>query len=312
MTISLRSGLATADVPRRIWSSNDFFEYPLHASSVVSIGDWPLVAPLMRAAAERSPARRKPPLATVGQIVEALESRGPLTLSEIDLDEVGTKGWDWSEGRKALEYLIWTGEVVCVTRRGWTRVYDLARRAVPERLASREMPYEEALLELVLRSVRAMGLASARDVAEYLRLPVGRAEVLLAQHQALEPMRIRGLEDVFYRTADLDVEVDPPEDLAVVLSPFDNLVWDRRRTELLFGFSHILEAYKPAARRTCGYYTCPVLVGNDLVGRVDVKTDRKKRELIVVGVWTESSSTVARQGIDRAIAELEQRVLPTS
>lgn len=307
LTLSVRTGLPIETVPEALWTPGNIFEYPLHASCVVSVRDWPLVAPLMRAALA-APPKWAPRQDLADKIMELLATRGPLSLPQMDLDEDVSRGWNWSAGRSALEYLVLTGQVVCVERSGWTRVYDLPHRVIPPDLLRQELPREEALRGLVRRAVHAMGVASAQDVAEYLRMSIQRAENLLTGLEGLEATRIEGLEHQYFTPPEAPTPADPDDDRATVLNPFDNLVWDRRRTQILFGFTHTLEAYKPASRRQFGYYTCPVLVGTDLIGRVALKADRKNRRLIVEGSWLETGPRSGRAALNRAVADLEQRM----
>ncbi len=215
-------------------------------------------------------------------MLDAVRTRGPLGVSE--LEGVGRRRggwWGWSEGKAALEWLFWTGQVTTHSRRRFERVYDLTERVLPQRiLAASTPPPEEAQRRLLRISSRALGVATARDLRDYFRLPATDATVRIAElvdEGALRPVTVEGWKAQTY----LDPSAECPPVLAAraLLSPFDSLVWERQRTERLFGFRYRLEIYTPARRREHGYYVLPFLLGDRLVARVDLKADRPRRTL---------------------------------
>jgi hypothetical protein len=172
----------------------------------------------------------------------------------------------------AVERLLDLGEVICTTRQGWRRVYDLTERALPARVAAAgDPPDDQCWHALTAMAGRALGVATVKDMAEYFRIPVaavtravadtgllrvsvdGWAGPAWADPTALEGLDIRGR----HRTT--------------LISPFDSLIWDRARTARVFGFTHRLEAYTPSPQRVHGYYVMPLLAGGRLIGRVDPK-----------------------------------------
>ena len=192
-----------------------------------------------------------------------------MTASELG----GAKGkgewWDWSPLKVAVERLLARGEVVCTTRRGWKRVYDLAERAVPPELFGVEPDDEACLSHLVAEAGRCLGVATVADLAEYFRL--GRTTVGGAVTESgLVEVRVDGWPAPAWADPEgLSALPLRGRHRTTLLSPFDSLIWDRARTERLFGFTHRLEAYTPAGKRLHGYYVMPLLAGGRLVGRDD-------------------------------------------
>jgi uncharacterized protein YcaQ len=171
----------------------------------------------------------------------------------------------------ATEFMLDVGEVICVERRGWKRVYDLPARILPADLIGREPADDDCHIRLVRLAGQALGVADLGDLAEYHRLR--RDEVARAvEASELVPVSVEGWRGPAWADPEALAAVDiRGRHRTTLLSPFDSLIWDRRRTQRLFGFSHALEAYKPRGQRKHGYYAMPLLVGGQLLGRVDPK-----------------------------------------
>jgi uncharacterized protein YcaQ len=160
------------------------------------------------------------------------------------------------------------GEVVCVERRGWKRVYDLAERAIPADLLHDELDDAECLRRLVRLAGQSLGVGTRADIADYHRLKGEQVDAVIAD-SGLVPVAVEGWGKPAW--ADPAALETPPRGRhrTTLLSPFDSLIWERARTERIFGFTHRLEAYVPKPKRIHGYFAMPVLAGGRLVGRVD-------------------------------------------
>ncbi len=258
------------------------FEYWAHAACVLPIEEWPYYAFRRRWFRARGMRWHEVSPRVCEQVLAQVRAEGPLTATQLGGAKGGGPWWDWSAVKVAAEWLLDIGELACVRRTGWRRVYDLPERTVPAELLAAEPSDEECVSHLVGVAARALGVATHADLTDYhrlqRRLPGGsaRAPALddAARAAGLTPVTIPG------PRGDLAAWADPAALAAAgggrrehhrvtLLSPFDSLIWDRKRTARLFGFEHSLEAYVPKAKRVHGYFVMPLLAGGRLVGRVD-------------------------------------------
>jgi uncharacterized protein YcaQ len=221
----------------------------------------------------------------VAAVREQLRERGPLGASELNGTKRGSGGWwGWSEGKEILEWLFWTGEATAARRRNFERLYDLTERVIPAEWRSREIAKEPAQRELMTIAARALGVATASDLRDYFRIPTADAAERireLVEQGTLIPTRVDGWKQMAYRHR--DAKCPRRVEATALLSPFDSLIWERQRTERLFGFRYRLEIYTPAHKREHGYYVLPFLCDGRLVARVDLKADRERGRLLVKG-----------------------------
>ena len=224
-------------------------------------------------------------------VLAQVRTRGPLSASE--LEEGGrARGswWGWSHGKEALEWLFWAGEVTTAARRNFERLYDIPARALPAAVIDAPTPPEPQAQRALLRiAAQALGVATERDLRDYFRLPAVDARARLAELVEagdLVPVGVDGWKQQAYLPP--AVRVPRRVRARALLSPFDSLVWERQRTERLFGFHYRLEIYTPAHQRKHGYYVLPFLLGDRLVARVDLKSDRPGSALRVLGGHVEA------------------------
>jgi uncharacterized protein len=322
-------GYDPADLEALLWRERRLFEYWTHAAAIVCTGDYPIHSLLMRRypsdgsaynrrvrtwLAANQPLRRS--------ILRQLRAGGPLPTRALE-DRAGT-AWQssgWTAGRNVDRMLgiLWAqGRIMVAGRRGQQRVWDLAERWLPPWAPTRRPPEREVVRLAVQRSLRALGVATARDIDRHFT--AGRYPGLAAALAGLE--RSGRVERV--RLADGGAEWPGPwyvhaDDLPLLerlrsgdwrprttlLSPFDNLIINRERTERLFGFSFRLEIYVPKAARRYGYYVLPILHGDTLVGRVDPALDRRSGRLVVHAVHPEPGAPAAAgPAVATAVAEL--------
>ena len=276
------------------------FEYWAHAACVLPIEQWPAFAFRRRAFRARGVRWHQSHQETCEKVLARLRAEGPLTATQLGGAKAGGPWWDWSDVKIAVEWLLDTGDVICVRRTGWRRVYDLPERVLPSEILGLELTDRECVAALAGVAARALGVVTHADLVDYHRLnfPSGKkgqftrlvADAAIAA--GLVPVAIAGAADparaqvraqvraparapAWADPAALEQIADRGRHRVTLLSPFDSLVWDRKRTLRMFGFEHSLEAYVPKHKRLHGYFTMPLLAGGQLVGRVDPAREGK-------------------------------------
>jgi uncharacterized protein YcaQ len=240
-------------------------------------------------------------------VLGEVRDNGPLTAAEVEADvprRTGNWGWNWSDTKRALEWLFWKGEVLVAYRNGaFARVYDVPERVLsPEILNAPTPPPAEAFRELVRVAAGALGVATEADLRDYFRLPVADARQAvrdLVDAGELSPVEVDGWRPAAYLWR--DARLPRWIRAATLVSPFDPVVWRRERAERLFGFNYRIEIYVPAAQRLYGYYVLPFLLGDRLVARVDLKADRAAGVLRIPAAWGEPDAppeTAARLAVE--------------
>ncbi|MCM2575760.1 winged helix-turn-helix domain-containing protein [Streptomyces meridianus] len=252
------------------WTDTHSFEYWSHAACILPIEEWPHFAFRRRARLARGHRWHvlEDSERSCGAVRDRLKIDGPLTATELGGAKNGGPWYDWSETKIAVEWLLDTGEVVCTQRRGWKRVYDLAERAVPSELLHDDFDDRECMRRLVAQAGAAMGVATRADLADYHRLKGEQVDSVIAD-TGLVPVRVEGWAKPAWADPAALADVPRGRHRTTLLSPFDSLIWDRPRTERIFGFTHRLEAYVPKPKRVHGYFAMPLLTGGRLRGRVD-------------------------------------------
>lgn len=273
-----------ADLEAEAWGKKrSLFEYWGHEASMLPLNLQPLLRWRMARAAAGDMwtglARFGRERADYIESIRAeIEKRGPVTGGDFATGPKGAPGWwSWSDGKRALEWLFWAGEITTLTRRNFERVYDVTERALPASVLNQPTPDEpDAVRDLVRRSAAAMGIATEADLRDYFRLPLDvsrRAVAELAEAGELVPVKVQGWGKPGYLVP--GAKIPRRIDAHALLSPFDNLIWFRDRAERLFGIKVRLEIYTPAHKREHGYYVLPFLQGETITARVDLKADRQ-------------------------------------
>jgi uncharacterized protein YcaQ len=311
LPIFSRLGLYDASLLDKLAYSGEraLFEYWGHMASLLPVELQPLFRWRMAFAEKHSWAgiRRvaRYQKALVQDVLETVASKGPLGAGELELGKPKRKGWwEWSDAKRAVEYLFWSGQVTTGGRRSFERLYDLPERVLPKRILETPTPDPlEARRDLMERSARRLGVATEGDLRDYYRLKPEMSRAALAtllEQGVVQQVTVQGWEKPAYLHRDakaLPIDVDR----AALLSPFDNLIWARERTERLFGMKFRLEIYTPQHKRVHGYFVLPFLLGDKLVARVDLKSDREAGALLVQDMHLEPGMVKSR--VSKALNE---------
>lgn len=285
-------------------------EYWAHEAALMAVDDWPLLRFRMREYEHgrwgKEIVKRNAKLAE--DIVAAVAELGPTTAGQIEAhleaEPRGRKGpwWDRSETKWVAEALWSSGVLTTATRVGFARHYDLTERVLPPAVVAREVDDGEAIRELALRAATALGVATEADIRDYFRLGAKQIKPAIAALVAageLEPVEVDGWGGQAYLRAGQTVA--RRDRGTALLCPFDPLIFFRPRVERLFAFHYRIEIYTPQQKRQFGYYVWPFLLDGRLVGRVDIKAERTRDALHVVGAFTEPGQNAARVAAALAI-----------
>jgi uncharacterized protein len=313
IVLAARVGVYPRGTVSRLLGEGRVFEYWAHEASLLPVEDFPLFRWRMRGrghwGSHERALRDHPEVAE--HVLEEIRARGPLG-SRHFAGEGGGGMWNWKPAKRVLDSLWDRGDLAIAGRQGFQRLYDLTERVIPRTVLGAPEPSDgDALRALVLRAVRARGALTESGIAEHYRLP-GRTAAVRPHVDALVA------EGVLRRLAvdDGGPPVLVPDGLplgetvsrgATLLSPFDNLLWDRPFVDRLFGFSHVMEIYKPPAQRIYGYYVLPLLRGDRIVGRADLKSDRKAGVLRLLAFHREPGvrdTTALERDLTRALERL--------
>lgn len=304
--------LSLLDEAARPGARRLFFEYWAHEASLLPLETWPLLRWRMERAArgegmysglarfgrERS--------AFIEEIFREIEARGPLAASDMDGHKGSGGWWGWSDAKAAFEWLFWAGRITTAFRRGFERVYDLPERVLPRGILDMHAPAtEDAQRELLRISARAHGIATGACLRDYFRLPATETAARIAElveEGELIPVTIRGWSKRAYLHC--DARLPRKIEARALLAPFDPLVFERDRTEKLFGFRYRIEIYTPAEKRQYGYYVLPFLLGDRIVARVDLRADRPAGVLRVHAAYAEPGAPAGTAAA--LLAELAQ------
>jgi uncharacterized protein YcaQ len=287
----------------------DLVEYWGHEASLLPAGLQPLLRWRMARADELAwkgvarVAAEQPELLEF--VLEMMRERGPIRAS--DLAAKGRQRqpgemWNWSEEKTALEYLFFAGRVCAARRVNFERLYDLPERVLPQQVLEAPTPsQEEAQRQLTLIAAKRLGVATEADLGDYFRLPRAESKARvaeLAEDGGLTPVRVEGWRQPAYLSTERPAGMRRAASARALLTPFDSLVWARERTERIFNFRYRIEIYVPAPKRIHGYYVLPFLLGDRLVARVDLKSDRQASVLRV-------RSAFAEPGVNTALVAAE-------
>ncbi len=315
IVLGSRVGAYPRETVSRLLSDGRIFEYWAHEACLIPVEDWPLYRPAMTAVHPWRGDVLAKHADLAAEVRTAIRERGALTSR--DFDGKGAGGmWNWKPAKIVLEALWNNGEIVIAGRvSGFQRLYDLAERVLPREVVVAPAPDEATRLrELIGRAVAARGVLTEGGVAEHWRLRGGAARIrphadALVDEGTLERIAVDDRGPPVLVPAGTALDPSRPS-AAVVLSPFDNLLWDRPFARRVFrGFNHVIEVYKPAPQREYGYYVLPFLWRDRIVGRVDLKSERAAGALVAKAVHIEPGvrrSAALDDALDRALDRLRR------
>jgi uncharacterized protein YcaQ len=287
----------------------ELFEYWGHAACFLPIELYPFMRWRMNGQAEGWAAIDKKREAFIEAVYHEVAQRGPISAGDISIGGKSTgPWWGWSEGKRAIEFLFRQGRVVIAGRRNFERLYDVPERVFPRAVLERTpVADRDAKKELLVRAARAMGVGTAKHIAQYFhvdawwdrssvdgRRPPAQTHLLfeeLVEDRRLERVRVEGWKQPAFLVP--GARVPRSVDARAIVSPFDPVLWERAWTSAVFGFDYQIEIYVPAPKRIYGYYVLPFLMGDRFAARVDLKADRKTSRLIVHAAYLEPNADAA-------------------
>jgi uncharacterized protein len=312
IALASRAGIYKQGVVSRLLADGRIFEYWAHEACLLPVEDWPLFVSAMRSGGRRwygEVEKTHPHLAD--EILAEIRARGPLASRHF---EGSTEGgmWNWKPAKAMLERLWNRGDLVVSGRQGFQRLYELPERVIPRAVLEAPLPStDERLRTLALKAVRARGALTDAGIVEHWRLRGGTRAVSgavdsLVGDGLLERVKVDDGGAPVAVEAGADLEPPAPS-AAVLISPFDNLLWDRPFARRVLGFDHLIEVYKPQPQRRYGYYVLPLVWRDRLVGRADLKSDRATGALLVKSFHREKGvrpSSALDEAFDRALDRL--------
>jgi len=314
LVLGARVGAVEPTTVSRLLASGRLFEYWAHEACLLPVEDWPLLRHRMH---ERRTHHWWGPVidsdpALAARILDQVRERGPLGSRHFD-GHGGGGMWRLKPAKRMLDALWTAGDLVVCGRQGFQRLYDLPERVISALVLAAPVPAEEEVLRrLIVRAVNARGALTAHGIVDHYRLRGGTSRIVphlaaLCSAGKIQEFAVSDGGASVYLPAACDPFAAEPLAGGVFLSPFDNLLWDRAFTRRLFGFNHLIEVYKQAHQRVYGYYVLPLLVGDRLVGRADLKAYRDESLLRVKAFHLEPGvrrTAALASRFERALARL--------
>ncbi|HKB20417.1 MAG TPA: crosslink repair DNA glycosylase YcaQ family protein [Gaiellaceae bacterium] len=332
IAIATRAGIYPRDTVPGLLREGRVIENWTHALSLVPADDWPLYDWARQRMRDGAPwhgdvRSRYPGLAE--RVLDEIRERGPLGSKDFAgkadpaPHRVGTSSevmWSWKPAKQMLDALFASGELVIAGRLNFNRLYDIPERVLPREVLNAPIPpEEEAVQALIGKAVRARGALREFAIAEHVRPIWGFLGGAKAARPYVDSLVADGkLERVAVEdggepvVVEAEAELDRPRPgTAALLSPFDNLLWEFHSVRRVLGYEHVIELYKPAPQRRYGYYVLPFLWRDRIVGRADLKSERRDGALVVKAFHLEPGvrrSNALDDAFDRALDRLRRTV----
>lgn len=235
-------------------------------------------------------------------IMERIEAEGPLQSKDFDGNEKRGLWWDWKPAKDALEYLFHSGKLMAKARKSFQKVYELPEKILTSKIDTTFPGNDELSRHLVMKEINANGFASEKEMIyqrHHQRDITKKVIAEMAEEKEIIPLTVEGIDETYYTTLKLLKQLDSRKDTnnIHILSPFDNIVIQRKRLNTLFNFEYVIECYVPAPKRKYGYFLMPVLYGDSFICRVDAKADRQNDTLKIINIfWEKDFSAKKIQG----------------
>ena len=270
-------------------------EYWAHEASIIPLANWPLYRWRMDAYRDKYETKwgmQAKDHKLVDQIRSQLQANGPMSTNQFETEANQRKGswWGWSELKSALEYMFLVGDLVSGGRDAFKRLYALPEQVLPKHVLEHLPNADDAKEALMLQAAKAYGVATYKDLCDWHRMrPMNHKHVLqnLLDKGLILESKVEGWQEPAYIASDTKLETTPEGARTTILSPFDPVCWNRDRIERMWNFNYRIEIYTPEPKRVFGYYTLPILHNRDLVGRIDLKSDRQNKKLLAQASWHE-------------------------
>lgn len=285
-------------------ASRDVFEYWSHAASYMPMKDYRYSLLPKKEFQKREASWFPRDLKLMKQILKRIEKEGPLRSKDFEMTKKGKSGWwDWKPAKKALERLFLEGKLEITRREGFQKVYDLPENVIPSSVDTTLPSETDYARYLIQRTLQHHGLATGSEMA-YMRKSQTKTTVLSTLKQMvsageISPVSIAGIEQPYFALKQSLVNIPRVSPKVHILSPFDNLIIQRKKLITFFDFDYKIECYVPAPKRRYGYFSLPVLQGSRFVARIDCKADRPNQRLIVQSIHYEKN--VDQSGLQKKI-----------
>ncbi|MGH7678477.1 MAG: winged helix-turn-helix domain-containing protein, partial [Gemmatimonadaceae bacterium] len=309
-TFSRYGPYRTTALDQLAYEKRELFEYWGHAACYLPLEMYPLLRWRMERQREAWKGLSRSRVAFMEAVLGEVAERGPIAAGDISIAGKSTgPWWGWSRGKVAVEILLAQGKLAIAGRRQFARLYDLTERVLPRSaLEAPAVPERDAQKELCVRAARAMGVGTARDIAQYFhvdawwdrqsvsgRRPQSSTQELfdeLTGEGRLQLVHVEGWKRPGYMLP--GARIPAAAEVRALVSPFDPVLWERKWTKSVFDFDYQIEIYVPAPERVFGYYVLPFLLGDRFAARVDLKADRKTSTLIVHSAHLEAGFDARR------------------
>ncbi|MBK8982329.1 MAG: YcaQ family DNA glycosylase [Ignavibacteria bacterium] len=304
-----RSDRFTADSVNELFKEKKVFEYWSHAAAILPVKDFRYSLIFKKYYSDKYKNFKKENKRLLKLVLNRITSEGPLMSRDFEDKKTGDSGW-WNRkpSKEALEFLFFSGELMVQKRINFQKVYDLTERVLPSDIDVSYPTDEQYHKHLILSFLYANGIAAKNEITylrRYNKKSFDKFFSQLIEGKKIMAISVKGIVDRTYYILPEYLEMYIPDKSEInILSPFDNLIIQRKRIKFLFDFDYQLECYLPHYKRKFGYFSLPVLYRNIFIGRIDLKSDRKNKTLIINKFYPESNMKISK----KSIRELNNRI----